>query len=156
MVSLRKESKGWVVDFNWNGKHTQRSFQSKQLAENVQALLEGWKDIQRAQKFIRDAIAEGLMNEEQRRCFELYINRMASDLTEGQKIQIQSILSEYKQIKKLITCKECGLKETKNYGHNICRKCYQQQYHKLNYVSGSKGDRGRTAADVVEGTVPNR
>ena len=127
MATLRKEKDSWVVDFHWNNKHTQRSFKSKLLAEKVLALLEGWKDIQRAQEFIRDAIAEGMMNPEQKAAFEAYINRMASDLTEGQKIQIQSMLSDYQKMKKIIACVKCSVHKP-NYAKGMCKKCYMADF----------------------------
>lgn len=154
-MGLRKDYNCWVVRFKMNRKVLQRSFQSRQLAEKVLALLEGWREVQRAQEFLREAIENGVMNAEQREIFEKYITKMVCDLTEGQKIQINNFLSDYKRAIKLITCKNCGKKECRSYGHDLCCKCYNKEYYETGRrKSGPKGVRGRSAADVVEGSVP--
>lgn len=131
MSRMYKEGDSWVVNFSSKGVHRQRSFKSKHLAEKVLGLFEGWKEIERAKEFIRFAIDDGLLNQEQKEAMERYITFQLCDLTELQKIQIKEIAGVYKRQRRTINCLKCQKQEW-NYAKGLCRKCYMAKFEKQN------------------------
>lgn len=74
MATLYKKGDYWIVKFSINGRHRERWFKSKKLAEKILGLFEGWKEIIKAKEFIRFAIDQGLLNQEQKVALELVFN----------------------------------------------------------------------------------
>lgn len=129
MATLYKKGDYWIVKFSINGRHRERWFKSKKLAEKILGLFEGWKEIIKAKEFIRFAIDQGLLNQEQKVALEQYITVSLGELTEAQKIQISEIANIYRRPRRKILCSSCQQTDW-NYAKGLCRKCYMAKFEK--------------------------